>query len=289
MSAAKAPGTTPSKAARPSPAPLGGTSLRARPRVSDEIIRVLIDQVASGQLPRGSRLPNERDMAGHFGVSQPTVREAIRALGAMGLVDVRHGSGAYVTGDPRSLVGLALRTLLQLEHVSILQVLDVRMTLGRYAARSAASMADGEDVARVVEAVAALEDVTDAHDVRDIAERVVAFQVALTFAAHNPLLQAIETFLIVLLMQFQVADRTKDLAFWRRWTARFVPDRRRIVQALQARDETAMVESVAGYLQALHVAFDADPALGSVRLSDPDVLKTLSRIVLAVPNLGVSD
>lgn len=224
-------------------------------------------------------------MAQHFGVSQPTVREAIRALGAMGLVDVRHGSGAYVTGDSSGLVGLALRTVLQLEQVTILQVVDVRRVLGQFAARSAATAADSIDVGRVRRAAEALEDLDGARDVREIAERVVAFQVALSAAAHNPLLQALDAFLIVLLTQFQVADASKDLASWRRWTSTYAPARREIATALAAADEQALSAAVRTYLQALHDDFAADPALASVRLHDPQVLREMSRVALSLPDL----
>lgn len=55
--------------------------------------------IASGEFEVGKRLPAERDLAGQFGVSRPTIREAMIALEIAGLVEVRSGSGVYVTGD----------------------------------------------------------------------------------------------------------------------------------------------------------------------------------------------
>jgi DNA-binding FadR family transcriptional regulator len=55
--------------------------------------------IASGEFEVGKRLPAERDLAGQFGVSRPTIREAMIALEIAGLVEVRSGSGVYVTGQ----------------------------------------------------------------------------------------------------------------------------------------------------------------------------------------------
>lgn len=64
--------------------------------------RIALD-IANGQYEIGSRLPAERDLAAAFGVSRPTIREAIIALEIDGLVEVRVGSGVYVVShSPRS-------------------------------------------------------------------------------------------------------------------------------------------------------------------------------------------
>ena len=65
------------------------------------LYRQIADQVraliAQGEFPVGARLPPERDLAGQLGVSRPSVREALIALEVEGLVEVRMGSGIYVT------------------------------------------------------------------------------------------------------------------------------------------------------------------------------------------------
>src|ERR1700760_2071488 len=95
-------GTPPSS---PSTQPATG---RSRGKIANEIIEYLRSQIAAGTLARSERLPNERALADYFGVSQPTVREATRALEAMGLIEVRHGSGAYVSADPQSLLATSI-------------------------------------------------------------------------------------------------------------------------------------------------------------------------------------
>lgn len=60
------------------------------------VARKLIAAIGDGRYPAGQRIPAERELAQEFGVSRPTVREAIIALEVQGLVEVRMGSGVYV-------------------------------------------------------------------------------------------------------------------------------------------------------------------------------------------------
>jgi DNA-binding FadR family transcriptional regulator len=76
-----------------------------RSRVADQIIATLRDRILTGAYPRGSKLPTEKDLAVEFGVSAPTIRESLRALTSLGLVDVRHGSGAYVRTNSDGILG----------------------------------------------------------------------------------------------------------------------------------------------------------------------------------------
>ena len=64
-----------------------------------QIAEMLIRDIAAGRLARGERLPPERAMAGELGIAVGTLRRALSELEARGLVERRHGSGNYVTGN----------------------------------------------------------------------------------------------------------------------------------------------------------------------------------------------
>jgi DNA-binding FadR family transcriptional regulator len=65
-----------------------------------QVAEQLLDAIARGDYPVGSRLPGDREIAAMAQVSRPTAREAILALELVGAVEVRHGAGVYVV-DPR--------------------------------------------------------------------------------------------------------------------------------------------------------------------------------------------
>jgi GntR family transcriptional repressor for pyruvate dehydrogenase complex len=66
-----------------------------------QVADTLAQQIRSGAFKPGDRLPSERDLAEQFGVSRPTLREAMIALEIQNLVEARHGSGIYVTHAPK--------------------------------------------------------------------------------------------------------------------------------------------------------------------------------------------
>src|SRR5882757_2606616 len=82
-----------------------------RGRVADQILEDLRAQILTRALPPGEKLPSERELADHYGVSPPTIREAIRVLTAMGLVDTRTGSGSVVTAQVDKLIGISIASL----------------------------------------------------------------------------------------------------------------------------------------------------------------------------------
>lgn len=260
----------------------------SRPKVTDQIIETMRQDIATGKVARGERLPNERDLAKHFGVSQPTIREAVRVLDAMGLIDVRHGSGAYATGDGGKLVATSLGTLLQLERVGIIEVLEVRTALGRYTARRAVHVATPGEIAALEEMADVLELVGGEKKVAPIAEKVVQFQCAMSAAAHNPLQFAIESFLIRLLVKFQLTAKKKaGIRFWRDWTLQLSDDRRRLVTAIRDRDEEAAVTAMAKYLAEQYLLFSSDADFKKLRLSDPAAVNAIAGIMGEVPSFDV--
>lgn len=73
------------------------TDIKAEPRrLYEQVASDLAGRIAGGEFKVGARLPSERDLAQSFGVSRPTIREAVIALELDGLVEVKMGSGVYV-------------------------------------------------------------------------------------------------------------------------------------------------------------------------------------------------
>jgi GntR family transcriptional regulator, hexuronate regulon transcriptional repressor len=119
-------------------------------RLYQELARKLIAELASGAFAVGDRLPAERELAADHDVSRPTVREAIIALEVQGLVEVRVGSGAFVTRLPgkEEIPGF---------NITGFELTEARLLFeGEAAALAATQISDGEieELETLIEAMA---------------------------------------------------------------------------------------------------------------------------------------
>jgi len=126
-----------------------------RKRAYMEIVEQIRDLISSGEVKPGDRLPTERELASSFGVARPTVREAFSALEVLGLIDVRVGSGAYVTGSSNSITAT---TIEMVNGESPVDLYEVRMVIEPLAARKAAEYASDESVDKIEETLQAMQE-----------------------------------------------------------------------------------------------------------------------------------
>ena len=71
----------------------------SRLSLSDEIVEQIIDLISRGILRPGERMPSEKQLCQQFGVGRTSVREALRSLSVMGILEPHAGEGTYVSGD----------------------------------------------------------------------------------------------------------------------------------------------------------------------------------------------
>src|SRR5439155_10938107 len=109
-----------------------------------------------GRLKPGDRLPPERDLAHHVGVSRPTVRAGLRTLAALGVVRSRRGSGNYHPDGPPTLGAEALSFLAALHKFTADDVFEARRIIEVGAAGLAAERATPEQLATLADEVASL-------------------------------------------------------------------------------------------------------------------------------------
>jgi GntR family transcriptional repressor for pyruvate dehydrogenase complex len=118
------------------PGPAGSFPRRSAATDAAEKIKALITE---GSFVAGSRLPPERDLCLRLAVSRPTLREAIRSLGTMGVLQSRQGAGTYVTDLASLTLAEPLRFMIGLNSRSLLELAEVRRLLESGAAELAAS------------------------------------------------------------------------------------------------------------------------------------------------------
>jgi len=225
----------------------------------------------------GRPVASERELAQRFGVSGPTVRESIRALSALGLIEVRHGSGAYVAPNIDGIVAMSLGTLVQLEEVGVEELIRLLAVLNGYAARLAIDRATDSEIAAIRQAAQATITGTT---VDDIADAITQFLTSFAEAAHDRLLSALTRFLVHLLTALEMGSHEpRSAEFWRRWSASAGSLRLAMVERLEERDPERLVAAVAEYHDVVVERIKAVPALRDARLSDPTLATFLARVV----------
>lgn len=149
-------------------------------RASTDVVTQIREAILSGRYVQGDRLPTEREMARQFQVSRVTVRDALRALEAGGLIEVRVGGqgGPYVRGPDTALLAENLRTHLHLQGSTFGELAEARLALETTAARLAAERATEEDLVAMRQAL-------DPAGHEGTAMLSVDFHEALVSASHN--------------------------------------------------------------------------------------------------------
>jgi DNA-binding FadR family transcriptional regulator len=139
----------------------GGQFQPPSPGASEQIARQIRRYLEEQHLSPGDRLGTEQELADEFGVSRPTLREALRLLSASQLIRVGRGraGGIFVARTPNEGMSAnlseSIALMLAAESVSMHELLDARLSLEVPLAGRAAANADDDVVARLEEAVAA--------------------------------------------------------------------------------------------------------------------------------------
>ena len=240
------------------------------PRVVDksnaaaQVLDDLRKQIQSGQYAKGARLPTEKALGVAYGVSGATVREALRGLASLHLVEVRHGSGSYVTADSGHLIALSLHSMIQLERVGVPEVLGVLGVLNAYAAELAAVHATAADVQAMQ---AALDQVADAASPECVARGLSDFLQRLAEASRNPLLVVLCKFLAGLQIGLAREIARGSLDQWRQTTAQLKGERQKLLDAIRKKDIEAAKQHARSYHERSLKVITALPQARSARLS----------------------
>jgi GntR family transcriptional repressor for pyruvate dehydrogenase complex len=157
----------------------------ARLKRSRTIPSLIIDRIqgliADGRLAPGDKLPAEGELAASLGVARSSVREAIRTLEGIGVVQVRQGKGIYLACNCADVLSRSVGWLLNLNDVTFEDLAEARLIMECAAARLAALRASDEDI----EGLQRLCDALTYDDPEEMISRGVEFHLALSRVAGN--------------------------------------------------------------------------------------------------------
>jgi GntR family transcriptional regulator, transcriptional repressor for pyruvate dehydrogenase complex len=213
-----------------------------RPRTHEVILRQVEELLTTGRLRPGDRLPPERTLAEQLGVSRPSVREALKVLEALGVVETTGGqgrdSGAVVVARPGTAIGTAMRIHVATEGLPIADLVDTRALLESAAVRRLGQRVGSERegaglLTPAEELLAAMKD--PALTPQEFHHLDTAFHLALAEAAGNVVVHVVMSSLREAIEGY-VLDAVPRLPDWRTTSAGLRRQHAAILSALRVGD-----------------------------------------------------
>jgi len=169
--------------------PRRGRRTQRAPSVTEHASDKIRERIGYGAWGAGDRLPKESELAGELGISRNSLREAVRALSQLRVLEVRQGDGTYVSSlEP----GLLLESTGFISHLLLgeteLELYEVRRILEAAAAALAAGRIDAQEK---VDLGQSLERMRAAQSVEELVEADVAFHALIAKAAGNTVLTSL--------------------------------------------------------------------------------------------------
>lgn len=155
----------------------------------DDAFHGLRHMIASGRLVAGQKFPPEAELCEELGVSRGSLREAVRMLSALNIIESRHGSGTYVSQlRPEDIVGSLALTVDLLPLTSLLDMYELRRVLDAHSAAQAAARVTEADQVYLMSLIEQMERATEPSATTDLDTE---FHAAIARIAGNPTLIAL--------------------------------------------------------------------------------------------------
>src|SRR4051794_4656129 len=160
-----------------------------RTSLSDHIVEQIAELISRGTLKPGERIPSEKELCEKFGVGRTSVREALRSLSVMGVLETRMGDGSFVTSDAGRFLERSFHWGLLLNPKLVEDLIETRLMLESHTACLAAGKATAADLERIEETIHRMQESLAepeqylAHDLR--------FHLAIAEATQNSILQTL--------------------------------------------------------------------------------------------------
>ena len=154
-----------------------------RQRVSDEIVGQVRALISKGVLKPGDRLPPERELIREFGVSRPSLREALKSLVAQGFLEVKQGDRTFVKSITSEKLQDPLSLLLKADTQKIFDLIEVRKAMEAWGAFHAAQRGSEEDIKQLEEIIGEMKEALD--EGKSWEKQDADFHLAMAQATHN--------------------------------------------------------------------------------------------------------
>jgi GntR family transcriptional repressor for pyruvate dehydrogenase complex len=243
----------------------------AKTSISDEIVDQIMELIARGDLQPGQRLPSERELCVRFGAGRSSLREALRCLSIVGVLNARVGEGTSVAADGGKFLGKILEWRLITERHDIENLMEVRIGLEGVAAASAARTVTDDNLKVLDVLLDKMKRCND--DPKRFATLDIEFHLTIAKFSGNPLLsdmismirgQLVRVLARVLLIPNAIPLSLKEHV--------------RIVDCLRRREPEASREVMSDHLQRALDRYRKFTALDVETESKPRIVATKKRV-----------
>jgi len=200
---------------------------------SEVVVQGIKQMILDGDLAAGQKLPTEKDLAPRLGVSRGSLREGVRALCSMGVLETRHGAGMYVTSLDPSLLLAPMGFVVDLQHESrAADIHAVRRTLEIEAVGRAALRITDAEIEQADSILAEAEEAIGRTDHETVIACDERFHRLIANASGNPVLAA----LIEAISSRTITDRMRRATSDEHADLRSAGEHRAVLAALASGD-----------------------------------------------------
>jgi GntR family transcriptional repressor for pyruvate dehydrogenase complex len=205
-------------------------------RLADDVAQQVQQLIEDLQIEPGGRLPPERELADQLGVARASIREGLRTLEMMGVIEILPGRGSFVTGNVSSPLDSLISSWFSVHRDWLRDVIELREAVEAQVARLAAVRATPDDIAAINRTVASMRLAAEANDPEAFVEADAAFHDAVAHASRNPLLRRALASVAREIYSYRVAV---GRLYGRARLERDLTEHEAIARALEARDALA--------------------------------------------------
>ncbi|NLY91097.1 MAG: FadR family transcriptional regulator [Firmicutes bacterium] len=211
-----------------------------RNKIGELVYKQMYEQIVKGEWAPGTKIPSENELAKRLGVSRITVREALQRLISLGLLEAHHGEGTYVKQVTTGTYMNSLISMLVLDPVDLIEVMEYRKIVEIETAGLAVERATVDDLEKLEKIFRRMEQYKN--DVEQFAVEDLDFHLALAEAAKNPLIIKVNT-IVKDILSVSMARIVHSLG-----TANGLYYHQKILEALKNRDKEAAKKIMSEHL-----------------------------------------
>jgi GntR family transcriptional repressor for pyruvate dehydrogenase complex len=211
------------------------------------VVEQLLRKIKSGEIPPGSRLPSQRDLAMDFGVGRSSIREALNALAVMGHLDVQQGRGTFVVEKIPGADPSLQKLKAALKAGSLLDVIELRETLECKAAELAAERIESRQLVRLKQTLREMEESAD--DYHRFFKADLEFHTSLSEATTNLVFSEMLSFLLEKVAEHHGQFQTRLLSS--EYRAHSIRTLKQVLACLEREDGRGAAEWMRDHLNAI--------------------------------------